>query len=106
MSFHPEKKEVMPSARTSLDKSMSSTEIQLFLGHFQVLGFNLICYIFLILFLHSDMKNTVRIETDNGPELVAKKGLYNNLRETYYLFLEKFPELENTIGLSKFAEFR
>ena len=52
------------------------------------------------------MKNTVRIETDNGPELVAKKGLYNNLRETYYLFLEKFPELENTIGLSKFAELR
>ena len=54
-----------------------------------------------------DEKHVIKVQTDDGvEELRAKHILYNNLRETFALFLIKYPHLEGSVGIEKFRQNR
>ena len=53
-----------------------------------------------------DEKNAITIETEDGPILRSRSILYENLSETYQMFLSENQDLKEEVGMRKFAEFR
>ena len=57
-------------------------------------------------YLYSDEKHALTIQTEMGPVLRSKSILYENLSETFAMFIQENEDLKGKVGLRKFAEFR
>ncbi len=53
-----------------------------------------------------DEKHAITIQTEEGPVLRSKAILYENLSETFQMFLSENEDLKGRVSQSKFAEFR